>query len=155
LVVKLWCSSVWKFGENSIQSEVLGTVLSRSACTARRRVAPRHVARAHRDHPTGPNAEAAYHPKPCVQHIAQLRLFPRWTSRSHGRVAPMSPPPLAGDPSGRAATANHPVVSPIAFPVTCLPPRAPPHRRRAYLRRRVQGRGTEGMVVKESKLPGG
>jgi hypothetical protein len=62
LVVKLWCSSVWKFGENSIQSGVLGTVLSRSAYTARRRVAPRHVARAHHDHPMGPNAEATYHP---------------------------------------------------------------------------------------------
>jgi hypothetical protein len=97
LVVKLWCSSAWKFGENSIQSGVLGTVLSRSACTARHRVAPRHVARAHR---ATPRARTLRQP-----------TTRRSVRSGTARVEPPSrPSPIA--PRAHARRAGQPTASP-------------------------------------------
>jgi hypothetical protein len=76
-----------------------------------------------------------------VPHVDQLCPCPRWNSSAHGRATTGPSPPLAGDTFGQATTANRERVSPIAFPIACLPARAPPRRRRARRRRRVQGGG--------------
>jgi hypothetical protein len=98
-------------------------------------------------HPLSPSAAA-------VAHVDQFRPCPRRISSARGRATTGLPPPLAGDTSGQSTATNRSRVSPIAFPVAYLPPRAPPHHRRAHLRRRGQGRGIEGMVLKSLKFPG-
>jgi hypothetical protein len=128
-----------EIGENSIQSGALGTVLSRSACTARHRVAPRRVVRAHRGHPMGPNAEAAYHPsvrapwdrprRTAVQDPLPVRhvLMPATpANQRRRRRTRAAPPPTGYWPSPLAPPLPHAATRGATTPVT------PPQGTHAY-----------------------